>query len=158
GLTVNFTPPAPVAGNTGPLCLGSAAALNLTASTVTGASYSWTGPNGFTSSSQNPSISTPTEAALGTYSVTATIGSCTSTAATTTVSATIATPTAGNSGPIYASQTLSLTASLVTGATYSWTGPNGFTSSLRNPSIANATTAASGVYKVRAIVSGCSSA
>ncbi len=31
---------------------------------------------------------------------------------------------------------------------YAWTGPNGFTSALQNPSIANATPAASGVYNV----------
>ncbi|MGK4568341.1 beta strand repeat-containing protein [Flavobacterium sp. 3HN19-14] len=43
---------------------------------------------------------------------------------------------------------------------YSWTGPNGFTSALANPSIASATTAASGVYNlvVSNSVTGCQSA
>src|SRR5439155_19354444 len=40
---------------------------------------------------------------------------------------------------------------------YSWTGPNGFTSSAQNPSIPGATTAASGTYRVSATVSGCTS-
>jgi beta-glucanase (GH16 family) len=66
-------------------------------------------------------------------------------------------PTATNSGPIWAGMTLNLTASTVAGATYSWTGPNGFSSSLQNPSIANATTNASGTYSVTATVGGCTS-
>src|SRR5208283_3915541 len=76
-------PAAPTAGNNGPILAG--ATLNLTASTVSGATYSWTGPNGFTSTSQNPSIVNATTSASGTYSVTATVGGCTSTAGTTAV-------------------------------------------------------------------------
>jgi beta-glucanase (GH16 family) len=78
------TPPAaPTVGNNGPILAG--ATLNLTASTVLGATYSWTGPNGFTSTSQNPSIVNAATSASGLYSVTATVGGCTSTAGTTTV-------------------------------------------------------------------------
>jgi hypothetical protein len=80
-LTVNAVPPAPTASNNGPICVGQA--LQLSASTVMGATYSWTGPNGFTSSSQNPPIPSATLAASGTYSVTATVAGCTSTPAMT---------------------------------------------------------------------------
>jgi len=66
-------------------------------------------------------------------------------------------PTAGNNGPICAGETLSLTASTISGATYSWTGPNGFTANVQNPTIANATTAASGIYAVTATVNGSTS-
>jgi hypothetical protein len=69
-------PPAPTAGNNGPITAG--ATLNLTASAVPGATYSWTGPDGFTSTDQNPSIVNATTNASGLYSVTATTGSCTS--------------------------------------------------------------------------------
>ena len=151
-------PPAPTAGNNGPICAGST--LSLSASTVPGATYSWTGPNGFASSVQNPSIPNATTNASGSYSVTATTNGCVSTAGVTTVivKATPTAPTAGNNGPVWAGTTLNLTASTVPGATYNWTGPNGFTSTNQNPSILNASTNASGLFSVTAAVDGCTSA
>ena len=64
------------------MCAG--ATLQLSTGAVAGATYSWTGPNGFTSSLQNPTIPGATPAATGLYSVTVTTNSCTSTAGTTT--------------------------------------------------------------------------
>jgi hypothetical protein len=58
--------------------------LNLTASTVAGAGYSWTGPNGFASTKQNPSITNATAGASGPYAVTALAAGCLSSPATTT--------------------------------------------------------------------------
>jgi beta-glucanase (GH16 family) len=69
-----------------------------------------------------------------------------------------AAPVAGNNGPISTGMTLHLTASTVPGATYSWTGPNGFASASQNPSIANASTNASGLFSVTATTGGCASA
>ena len=66
--TVNAIPETPVASNDGPVCAG--AALQLSTAAVAGATYSWTGPNGFTSSLQNPTIPGATPAATGLYSVT----------------------------------------------------------------------------------------
>ncbi len=68
-----------------------------------------------------------------------------------------ATPTASNGGPVCAGGTLQLTASTIAGATYSWTGPNGFTSGAQNPTVAGVTAAAAGSYNVTATVSGCTS-
>ncbi|EEF63051.1 malectin domain-containing carbohydrate-binding protein [Pedosphaera parvula] len=68
-----------------------------------------------------------------------------------------ATPTASNNGPIWTGMTLNLTASTVSGATYHWTGPDGFTSTKQNPSIVNASTKASGLYSVTAIIGTCAS-
>jgi gliding motility-associated-like protein len=157
-VTVNPTPATPTAGSNSPICAGST--LNLTTPTVGGATYSWTGPNSFSSSSQNPSISNATTLATGTYSVTVTVGGCTSATGTVsvTVSPTPATPTAGSNSPICAGSTLNLTTPTVGGATYSWTGPNAFSSSSQNPSITNATVAASGTYSVTVTVGGCTSA
>jgi hypothetical protein len=63
-----------------------------------------------------------------------------------------------SNGPICAGNTLDLAAG-TTADSYSWTGPNSFTSNLQNPSIPAATSAAAGQYTVTAIsASGCSSA
>jgi beta-galactosidase len=66
-------------------------------------------------------------------------------------------PTAGYNSPMYAGMTLNLTASTVPGATYSWTGPNGFTSTNQNPSLVKADQSASGTYSVTATVGGLAS-
>jgi RHS repeat-associated protein len=55
-------------------------------------------------------------------------------------------------------QPLNLFATYATNATYSWSGPNGFTSSTQNPSITNATTAASGIYTVSVTAAACAPA
>ena len=60
-------PSTPAASNNGPVCVGGT--LQLSVTTLTGASYAWTGPNGFTSSLQNPTLSNVTPAAAGNYTV-----------------------------------------------------------------------------------------
>ena len=64
-------------------------------------------------------------------------------------------PVVGNNGPVCEGQALQLSASDVPGATYSWTGPNGFTSAERNPEILAAPSSASGIYSVTVLVDGC---
>lgn len=60
--------PSPAASNNGPICAGN----NLDLSVGSFNNYNWTGPNGFTSTTQNPSIPSATTAASGTYTVTVT--------------------------------------------------------------------------------------
>jgi hypothetical protein len=55
-----------------------------------------------------------------------------------------------------AGDTMRLYASAVTGASYLWTGPNGFTSIQQNPIVPHVVTASAGSYKVTATVKGCS--
>ena len=81
--TLPTPPPPPVASYNNPMYAGMT--LYLSASTVAGATYNWTGPNGFTSASQNPSIIKADPSASGTYSVTATVGGLTSSPGTVTV-------------------------------------------------------------------------
>jgi hypothetical protein len=70
--------------NNGPVCLGSP--LSLSVGTVTGATYSWTGPNSFASTAQNPTVSaSATSAMAGVYTVVATVSGCPSPSGTTTV-------------------------------------------------------------------------
>ncbi|KAB1065515.1 DUF2341 domain-containing protein [Salibacter halophilus] len=61
------------ASSNGPVCEGSD--LDLTTTFFPGATYSWAGPNGFSSVSQNPTIPSASPAASGTYSVTVNNGS-----------------------------------------------------------------------------------
>jgi Bacterial Ig domain len=146
---------AAVAAN-GPTTLCAGSSVGLVASV--GSSWSWSPAGGLSSTTvQNPTASPATTTA---YTVTVTdVNGCTSQASqTVTVNAVPSAPTAANDGPICAGSTLHLTASTVSGATYAWTGPNGFTSSDQNPTIASATTAATGQYSVTATVNGCTSA
>ena len=155
--TVNPIPTAPTVGSNNPVCVGEI--INLTASTITGATYLWTGPNSFTSSSQNPSIPNATAAMEGSYSVVATVAGCKSNPATTSVVVNTipSSPIAGSNSPVCAGEIINLTASTIAGATYLWTGPNSFTSTSQNPSISNATAAMEGSYSVVANVAGCQS-
>jgi hypothetical protein len=153
---VSTSTPSPVATNNGPICPGQT--LQLSASSILGASYSWSGPNGFTSALQNPSISNVAIADAGLYSVSAISPGCgVSAAATTDVQVTglpIA-PSISSNAPLCDGSTLQLNAATVTGASYSWTGPNGFISTLQNPSITNVTSSNSGQYNVTVSVPGC---
>ena len=148
------------ASNNGPICADNT--LSLTASTISGATYFWTGPNGFVSTDQNPIVSTNASSAMsGVYNVYTTVNGCTSPIpgkTTAVVSPLPNTPSASNNSPVCVGDTLSLTASLVSGATYSWTGPNGFTSTQQNTMISSsATTAMAGVYYVAVTANGCTS-
>ena len=147
--------PTTVAGNGGPYCPG--ATIQLYATGGSGDSYSWTGPNSFSSAAQNPTVSSASAAKAGIYHVTRTIAGCgTSPDATTTVAvnSTPATPSPGNDGPICAGGTLHLSAN-TTADSYNWTGPNGLTLTAQNPSITTATTAATGTYNLTVTVNGC---
>ncbi|MDQ3190896.1 MAG: PKD domain-containing protein, partial [Bacteroidota bacterium] len=147
---------APMVSSNSPLCPG--ATLNLTTNSVTGATYSWTGPNGFTSNVQNPVISNVTSSHAGTYSLVITIGGCVTSPGTATVTISGSTaPTSSFNSPLCVGQTLNLSTPTVSGATYSWTGPNGYTSTDQNPSIPNTNIGHQGTYSVSYIIGGCAS-
>jgi hypothetical protein len=156
-VVVNNNPAAPTIGNNGPICVGDN--LLLTASGTGSGNYLWIGPNGFTSAQQNPVRTSSTLNYAGNYSVTLTQNGCTSPAANTTVLVNTipSAPSVSNNGPLCSGQVLSLTASLISGASYTWTGPNGFTSSLQNPTRDSLTLLDAGTYSVLATVNGCSS-
>lgn len=139
-----------------PICAGDDLVINTTTSGT--ATFNWSGPNGFTSTQQNPTITAATTAASGTYSVTITDNGCSSTNTVTATINPVPSTTAGSNSPICEGQDLLLTATNTTGtSTFSWSGPNGFTSAQQNPSIAAATAAANGTYTVTISENGCSS-
>jgi hypothetical protein len=144
---------------------GSQSGVSYSIATVAGATtYAWTVPGDatITSGQGSTSITVTWGSTSGNVSVSPANGNGCSGAASNlsvTVNPLPSTPTAGNNGPIIEGNTLNLTASTVSDATYSWTGPNGFTSTAQNPSISNATSAASGVYSVTVTdTNGCTSA
>lgn len=159
-VTVNPIPAAPVASNNGPICENNS--LNLAASTIAGATYNWTGPNGFASTQQNPTVAANAIPGMtGTYQVTVTVNGCNSFPENTvaTVNPLPSAPTINNNGPVDEGDTLSLLASTIAGASYLWSGPDGFTSTLQNPTVSNAATLAmAGNYVVTVSVNGCNSA
>ncbi|HZH36250.1 MAG TPA: gliding motility-associated C-terminal domain-containing protein, partial [Flavisolibacter sp.] len=157
GVTVNAIPATPIVTENYSLCEGSA--LLLQASPVTGASYTWNGPGGFTSKVQNPTITDTRLGDAGTYTVAATVNGCTSRVATTNVGikSRPVTPAVSSNSPVCSGKPILLNAAAVAGATYAWAGPQGYTSSLQNPVIENATIATSGQYRLSVMVNGCSS-
>jgi hypothetical protein len=76
------------------------------------------------------------------------------TGGTGTTDCSILPPAAVSNSPVCSGQTLQFTAQSISGATYHWWGPAGFSSSLQNPTIPNATTANSGEYFLSVIVGG----
>ena len=62
----------PLVNNDGPYCVGET--IHLTAVGQSGATYSWSGPNGFSSTEQNPTINNCNMSMLGTYTCTITFG------------------------------------------------------------------------------------
>jgi len=80
-ITVNVSSaPVSAISSNSPVCEGST--LNLTATSVVGATYLWSGPNVFSSLSQNPIIVSATPLSAGTYTCLVAIGSCISTYST----------------------------------------------------------------------------
>lgn len=65
-----YPAPATTAASNSPIC--AATALNLTGGPSGMTAYAWTGPNGFSSALQNPTLGNATPAASGTYTLTAT--------------------------------------------------------------------------------------
>jgi hypothetical protein len=103
-------------------CATPSVTLSPGTNTTSNVTYQWSGPNSFTSTAQNPVISTP-----GTYNVTATIAASSSTATGSVVVTQNTTPPGANtsaSGTLECSSpSVVITASSPTsGVTYSWSG------------------------------------
>jgi len=152
----DFTNPIP--SNNGPMCEGGT--LHLVSTSIEGAVFQWTGPNGFSSAEQNPQIPSAGVSASGTYFLTATLNGCTTSAQATivTINAIPDTPSISSNAPICENGSLTLFASTIAGANYYWTGPDGFSSVNQAPTILTAQESAEGTYTATATVSGCTSA
>ncbi|GEC79885.1 gliding motility-associated C-terminal domain-containing protein [Flavobacterium aquatile] len=135
-ITINPIPQTPVASVDSVVCDGQN--LQLYATTIIGSTYQWNGPNGFTSSDQNPIIENATSINNGTYTVKTLANDCESPLASIDVEISalpefeIVFECIDNEATLTA---VSLNNSFDEGtATYQWSNADGYTSST-NPTI-----------------------
>ena len=127
----------------------------------TGATYAWTvGGNGTLTGGQNTNSITWSAGSAGTATIDVTVTAANSCACTATQkSVTIyANPvaTASNDGPYEVGDTINLTGGPGGMTSYSWTGPDGFTSTEQSLSIPGATEAMEGTYTLTVVnENGC---
>ncbi len=135
------------------LCTGQT--LTLTGAATNATSYSWTGPNSFTSTSLSPAAITTSTASTGVYTLNAT-NACGTTSVTTTSISVNPYPTivvSGGATTICSGTTTTLGAS---GATaYVWSPALGLSSSTGSP--VTLTGSSSTIYTVTGTSAGCSS-
>lgn len=114
-------PSDPIIYNNGPFCHGGD--IVLTTDVVAGASYSWQGPDNFTSSDQNITIPDASPVKAGVYSLQVTVGDCSSNISTTTVDLITLpsfTVTANGNTKICEGGSVQLSVNQIAGYTYQW--------------------------------------
>lgn len=148
--------PTPITANSQNLCLGNSIALGGPAQP--NITYSWTSnPAGFTSTIANPTVS-PVVTTNYILVVTNSITGCTALITITiTVVPVPAAPTVSVNSPVCSGDTIFLNASSNQNGNYTWSGPNGYSSNLQNPSILNSTLGMAGTYSATITVNGCPS-
>ncbi len=136
--------------NNSPICAGQTLSLSVTGAPAN-ATYTWTGPSGFTSNLQNPVITNTSPNQSGNYTVTIGNGgnNCNVVTNVTIIGqgATTITP----STTLCPGSNFSLTANTAGGnpnLNYNWLGPGGFSSNQQNPTINNVSTPNTGTYSL----------
>jgi rRNA maturation protein Nop10 len=137
-----------------PVCVGSN--LNMSATIRNNYTYSWTGPNGFTSTLAHPVIPNVTTANQGNYTVVFTAPGCGT--SNRSISVSVVDPSsvqASNSGPVCVGNAVYFSGNGPSGSTYSWAGPNAFVTNRQNPSLSGVQLIHAGVYTLNVNVPGC---
>ena len=147
--------PTITASSNSPVCVGASLLLTSTPAGGSGiyTQYSWTGPNNYGASGQNPAGFPATVAAAGMYQVTVTDNAgCTATGNTIVVVKPQPVIVATSNSPACVGNTLTLSSTPSGGsgtyAAFLWTGPNNFTASVEDPASFPAIALANGVYSV----------
>lgn len=151
---VEITPPLPTATNNGPLC--STGTLTLTSAAITGATYMWSGPSGYTATTllPNQNYVVPSTAASGTYSLMTVVKGVPACAGSGTTAVTVkpqpSLSNATDNGPVCTDNTLSLFAnSPFSVAGYSWAGPVSITTPTSSTAtVPNVQMSGAGTYTV----------
>lgn len=142
--------PVMLAGSSGNYCFGQSFSLSGNGSTT----YAWSGPAGFNSNFQNPTITNNLLTYSGTYTLLGATNGCTASTTTSVTINPLPIITALSSGNVCQNQSLTLTAS--GGTTYSWVGPNNFSSSQSSIVFPAAPLSLNGTYTITGIdVNGC---
>ncbi|MEZ4962958.1 MAG: gliding motility-associated C-terminal domain-containing protein [Saprospiraceae bacterium] len=164
-----FETPVVTATNDGTECTAPMTDLHLAASASGGAApytFQWSGPNGFGSAAQNPTVPNTASGSSGTYTVLLTdFNGCTASASTVVdVTTPPAEPVIFANGPVCEGSEAVLEIPVYNGVdvSYEWTGPNGSTSGGDYPNsnfigMDIAPLSAGGAYTVQVTVDGCTS-
>jgi gliding motility-associated-like protein len=118
--------------------------------------YQWSGPNSFSSFLPSNSFTSAILNNGGVYNVTVTsVNGCTA-AANVSVTVNPIPPVSAQGSTVCTSQTITLFGNSVSGASYLWSGPIGFSSNQQNPTIANPNLNRTGAYLVKVTsIQGC---
>lgn len=156
-ITQNTTVPTPTTSSNVNVCYGTAATLTAVSSSTV-AWYSQPSIGGYLASGNTyitPPVTTNTV-----YYVSNMVGACNSIRVPVNVNIIPASikPIVGVNSPVCKGDTIKLTSNSVTGATYNWSGPNTFTSSLQNPWLIATGAVNQGLYQLFLTGGGCTSA
>jgi gliding motility-associated-like protein len=160
--TINVGPPlvVPVLIQPAPVCAGTAVTLTIMNASQynPSAKFLWIRPAGDTIMTTQSFLTLTQIAQSGTYSVYVNDGICqsvTSAPVTVAINAIPAAPVLTSNSPVCEGDVLQLNAGVVAGATYNWTGPEGFTSSISNPTRQPVILNYAGTYAATIAVNGC---
>ncbi|MCC6725536.1 MAG: gliding motility-associated C-terminal domain-containing protein, partial [Saprospiraceae bacterium] len=150
------------------LCEGQMLTLNSSSAPAPNMQYQWyfdagNGPT-LLATTDEPSyfVGNATSANVGTYSVLATNGNCSTPpsnleqVALTQAPLLVTTSSTDVNSPACRGELVQLNVSPVAGATYQWNGPQGFTANVPNPVLPSATTGQAGDYTATLTIDGCS--
>lgn len=157
-ITIKILPDTPTITHNSPLCTGSTLAFAAFSSTP-GVSYTWTGPQSFTSSSPNDLIVNAPTTASGMYVVTAELNGCfAKDSFRAVVDSTPVKPVISGGGNFCVGSIIAMsTYSLTSGVSYLWKGPGNYNTTGQIVNRPSATVSMSGYYKVTATLGSCKS-
>ncbi|MDI1353436.1 MAG: gliding motility-associated C-terminal domain-containing protein [bacterium] len=137
--------PIPFLTSNSPRCNGDILQLNAGG----GVSFLWTGPLGFSSSTQNSFVNPASPSNSGVYNLTVTsVNACTaSTSASLIVNPTPTLSALGST--VCTTQSMTLNGFADPGSSYFWSGPIGYSSNQQNPVLQNPSLTRSGVYLLK---------
>lgn len=148
--------------NPAPAIICSGQTITLKTTPTAGVTFDWRESNVSMQSGPSPTFDIT---APGSFTVIATAegGACANTSSVFSVSnsAGVVPPnpviTVNPTTPVCIAGTVQLSTTAVSGATYQWTGPKGFTSTSQSPTVTNITATSAGLYKLQITVGTCKS-